>query len=61
LAYEGKKKKCKALHYTLHLLYSFLKSIWYEFKPIGVGVTVATPGAVDTVLGLAGLQGNEAP
>lgn len=30
------------------------KSIWYEFRPMGVGVTVATPGAVDT--GLYGLS-----
>ena len=26
------------------------KSIWYEFRPMGVGVTVATPGAVFLVL-----------
>ena len=33
---------------------SFSKSIWYEFVPRGVSVTVVTPGAVDTTLyGLA--------
>lgn len=26
------------------------KSLWYEFKPFGVGVTVMTPGAIDTGL-----------
>ena len=39
---------------TKTYIYSFSKSIWYEFKPMGVGVTVATPGAVDT--GLYGLS-----
>lgn len=39
---------------TKTYIYSFSKSIWYEFKPAGVGVTVATPGAVDT--GLYGLS-----
>ncbi len=35
-------------------IYNFSKSLWYEFKPYGVGVTVMTPGAVDTALfGLA--------
>lgn len=38
---------------TKTYIYSFSKSIWYEFKPKGVGVTVVTPGAVDT--GLYGL------
>jgi len=39
---------------TKTYIYSFSKSIWYEFKPAGVGVTVATPGALDT--GLYGLS-----
>ena len=35
-------------------LYNFSKSLWYEFKPKGVNITVMTPGAVDTELfGLA--------
>ena len=38
---------------TKTFIYSFSKSIWYEFKPKGVSVTVLTPGAVDT--GLYGL------
>ena len=39
---------------TKTYIYSFSKSIWYEFKPKGVSVTVVTPGAVDT--GLYGLS-----
>jgi short-subunit dehydrogenase len=39
---------------TKAFIYNFSKSLWYEFKPKGVGVTVMTPGAVDTELfGLA--------
>lgn len=39
---------------TKAFIYNFSKSLWYEFKPKGVGVTVMTPGAVDTALfGLA--------
>ena len=41
---------------TKTYIYSFSKSIWYEFRPMGVGVTVVTPGAVDT--GLYGLAPN---
>lgn len=29
---------------------NFSKSIWYEMKPFGVGVTALTPGALDTPL-----------
>lgn len=29
---------------------NFSKSLWYEMKPYGVGVTVMTPGALDTGL-----------
>ncbi|HOH71143.1 MAG TPA: SDR family NAD(P)-dependent oxidoreductase [Paludibacteraceae bacterium] len=39
---------------TKAFIYNFSKSLWYEFKPKGVGVTVMTPGAVDT--GLFGLS-----
>lgn len=38
---------------TKTYIYSFSQSIWYEMKPLGVSVTVVTPGAVDT--GLYGL------
>lgn len=39
---------------TKAFIYNFSKSIWYEFKPKGVNVTVMAPGAVDTALfGLA--------
>lgn len=39
---------------TKAFIYNFSKSLWYEFKTKGVGVTVMTPGAVDTALfGLA--------
>jgi len=34
-------------------IYNFSKSLWYEFKPKNVGITVMAPGAVDT--GLFGL------
>lgn len=35
-------------------IYNFSKSLWYEFKPQNVGITVMAPGAVDTSLfGLA--------
>ena len=39
---------------TKAFIYNFSKSIWYEFKPKNVGITVMAPGAVDTALfGLA--------
>lgn len=39
---------------TKAFIYNFSKSLWYELKPKGVGITVMTPGAVDTALfGLA--------
>jgi short-subunit dehydrogenase len=39
---------------TKAFIYNFSKSIWYEFKPQNVGITVMAPGAVDTALfGLA--------
>ena len=31
-------------------IYNFSKSLWYEFKPLGVGITVMAPGAADTAL-----------
>ena len=31
-------------------IYNLSKSLWYEFKPLGVGITVMAPGAVDTAL-----------
>ncbi len=35
-------------------IYNFSKSLWYEFRPQNVGITVMAPGAVDTSLfGLA--------
>ena len=37
-------------------IYNFSKSLWYEFKPKNVGITVMAPGAVDT--GLFGLAPN---
>ena len=41
-------------HATKAFIYNFSKSLWYEFKPKGVNITVMTPGAVDTELfGLA--------
>ena len=39
---------------TKAFIYNFSKSLWYEFKPKGVNITVMAPGAVDTALfGLA--------
>ncbi|MGM9837589.1 MAG: SDR family NAD(P)-dependent oxidoreductase [Paludibacteraceae bacterium] len=39
---------------TKSFIYNFSKSLWYEWKPKGVNITVMTPGAVDTALfGLA--------
>ncbi len=39
---------------TKAFIYNLSKSLWYEFKPKGVNITVMTPGAVDTALfGLA--------
>ncbi len=35
---------------TKAFVLNFSKSLWYEFKPFGVGVTVMTPGAIDTGL-----------
>ncbi|MBQ8100071.1 MAG: SDR family NAD(P)-dependent oxidoreductase [Paludibacteraceae bacterium] len=35
---------------TKAFVLSFSKSIWYEMKPYGVGVTTLTPGAIDTPL-----------
>lgn len=35
---------------TKAYLYNLSKSLWYEYKPQGVTVTVMTPGAVDTAL-----------
>ncbi len=39
---------------TKAFIYNLSKSLWYEFQPNGVNITVMTPGAVDTALfGLA--------
>jgi len=39
---------------TKAFIYNFSKSLWYELRPHNVGITVMTPGAVDTALfGLA--------
>lgn len=38
---------------TKAFIYNLSKSLWYEFKPQNVGITVMAPGAVDT--GLFGL------
>ncbi len=39
---------------TKAFIYNFSKSLWYEFRPHGVNITVMAPGAVDTALfGLA--------
>jgi len=39
---------------TKAFIYNLSKSLWYEFKPLGVNITVMAPGAVDTALfGLA--------
>lgn len=35
---------------TKAFIYNFSKSLWYEFYPQGVNITVMTPGAVDTAL-----------
>jgi len=35
---------------TKAFIYNFSKSLWYEFKPKNVGITVMAPGAVDTEL-----------
>ncbi len=35
---------------TKAFIYNLSKSLWYEFHPKGVGITVMTPGAVDTAL-----------
>ena len=37
-------------------IYNLSKSLWYEFKPYNVHITVMAPGAVDT--GLFGLAPN---
>lgn len=50
MAYPG----IQTYNSTKAFIYNFSKSLWYEFKPKGVGITVMTPGAVDTALfGLA--------
>ena len=50
MAYPG----IQTYNATKAFIYNFSKSIWYEFRPYNVGVTVMTPGAVDTALfGLA--------
>lgn len=41
---------------TKAFIYNFSKSLWYEFNPKNVGITVMAPGAVDT--GLFGLAPN---
>ena len=41
---------------TKAFIYNLSKSLWYEFKPKNVGITVMAPGAVDT--GLFGLAPN---
>ncbi|MBR6354265.1 MAG: SDR family NAD(P)-dependent oxidoreductase, partial [Paludibacteraceae bacterium] len=41
---------------TKAFIYNFSKSLWYEFRPQNVGITVMAPGAVDT--GLFGLAPN---
>lgn len=50
MAYPG----IQTYNATKAFIYNFSKSLWYEFYPKGVGITVMTPGAVDTALfGLA--------
>ena len=50
MAYPG----IQTYNATKAFIYNFSKSLWYEFRPKGVGITVMTPGAVDTALfGLA--------
>ena len=46
MAYPG----IQTYNSTKAFIYNFSKSIWYEFIKKGVGVTVMTPGAVDTAL-----------
>lgn len=46
MAYPG----IQTYNSTKAFIYNFSKSLWYEFRPKGVGVTVMTPGAVDTAL-----------
>ena len=41
---------------TKAFIYNLSKSLWYEFRPHNVGITVMAPGAVDT--GLFGLAPN---
>ncbi len=50
MAYPG----IQTYNSTKAFIYNFSKSLWYEFYPKGVGITVMTPGAVDT--GLFGLS-----
>lgn len=50
MAYPG----IQTYNATKAFIYNFSKSLWYEFRQHGVGITVMTPGAVDTALfGLA--------
>lgn len=50
MAYPG----IQTYNSTKAFIYNFSKSLWYEFREHGVGITVMTPGAVDTALfGLA--------
>lgn len=46
MAYPG----IQTYNSTKAFIYNFSKSLWYEFRSHGVGVTVMTPGAVDTAL-----------
>ncbi len=46
MAYPG----IQTYNSTKAFIYNFSKSLWYEFYPKGVGITVMTPGAVDTAL-----------
>lgn len=46
MAYPG----IQTYNATKAFIYNFSKSLWYEFRPKGVGITVMTPGAVDTAL-----------
>jgi len=46
MAYPG----IQTYNSTKAFIYNFSKSLWYEFRPKGVGITVMTPGAVDTEL-----------
>lgn len=50
MAYPG----IQTYNATKAFIYNFSKSLWYEFRPKNVGITVMAPGAVDTALfGLA--------